>query len=278
MDVEIFNEFADYALQGSGQHIPAEKSYLVEARLSPIIRREGFSSASQLADCLKARPNKVLEAEIIAALTTKTTRFFDERDGLEYIVDEILPMRQEAGAERLRVLCAGGSTGQEAYSLAMLIAETPDAVFGDTPIDIVSVDLCNETTERARSGHFGHFEVQRGLSIQRLLKNFKRQEDGGWKINDDFRLRIGFRNHNLLQPIDVLGEFDAIICRNVFPQMAKPVRATVASQLTSQIVMGGALLIGEEETLPFVSDSFASVEEHRNLVVRVSSESAVAAA
>ena len=278
MDVETFNEFADFALQGSGQHIPASKSYLIDARLSPIIRREGFSSAQQLADCLKARPNKVLEKEIIAALTTKTTRFFDERDGLEYIVDEVLPQRKEAGAERLRVLCAGGSTGQEAYSLAMLLEETPGSIFGDTPIDIVSIDVCGETTERARSGHFGHFEVQRGLSIQRLLKNFKRQEDGGWQINDDFRLRIGFRNHNLLEPVDVLGQFDAIICRNVFPSMAKPVRASVAEQLAAQIIPGGALLIGENETLPFVSDSFASVEEHRNIVIRVTAEAAVAAA
>jgi len=278
VDVETFNEFADFALKGSGQHIAPAKSYLVEARLSPIIRREGFSSAQQLHACLQARPNKVLEAEIIAALTTKTTRFFDERDGLEYIVDEVLPKRIEAGAERLRVLCAGGSTGQEAYSLAMLIEETPNTIFGDIPVDIVSVDICNDVTERARAGHFGHFEVQRGLSIQRLLKNFKRQEDGGWKINDDFRLRIGFRNHNLLQPIDVLGEFDAVLCRNVFSHMSAPVRSSVAEQLISQVSMGGAMIIGEEEKLPVLSDAFAPVEELRNIYIRVSTDLEVAAA
>lgn len=278
MDVETFNEFADFALKGSGQHIAPAKSYLVDARLSPIIRREGFSSATQLADCLRARPNKVLEAEIIAALTTKTTRFFDERDGLEFIVDEVLPTRKDADVQRIRILCAGGATGQEAYSLAMLIEESPSSIFGDTPIDIVSVDICNETTERARAGCFGHFEVQRGLSIQRLLKNFKRQEDGSWKISDDLRLRIGFRNHNLLEPIDGLGQFDAIICRNVLPHMPKPVQSLVAQQLIDQILPGGVFLIGENETLPFVTDTFSAVEELRHAFIRKMDNASVVAA
>lgn len=278
MDVETFNEFADLALQGTGQHIAPAKTYLVEARLAPITRREGFSSADELAACLKARPNKTLEAEIIAALTTKTTRFFVEREALQFVVDTILPMRKEAGAERLRVLCAGGSTGQEAYSLAMLLEETPEHVFGDTPIDIVSIDICEDTTERARSGHYGHFDVQRGLSIHRLLKNFKRQEDGGWKISDDLRLRIGFRLHNLLQPIDGLGQFDVVFCRNVLSGMALPVRPQIANNILPSVLPGGALILGEDEKLPIVSDDFHPVETMRHAYMRrEEAEPAVAA-
>ena len=194
------------------------------------------------------------------------------------LIDEVLPSRKELGATRLRVLCAGGASGQEAYSLAMLLDETPETLFGDTPVEIVSVDICEDTIERARSGHFGHFEVQRGLSVHRLLKNFKRQEDGGWKISDDLRLRTSFRVHNLLDPIDGLGEFDAIVFRNVLPQMAKPVRARIADQIISQLLPGGALLLGEEEKLPIVSDDLASVEELRNVFVRGESPAVVAAA
>ncbi len=278
MDVDTFNEFADLALKGSGQHIPPAKSYLVEARLSPLIRREGFSSADELAACLKARPNKVLEAEIIASLTTKTTRFFFEREAIEFVVDTVLPARKEAGAQRLRVLCAGGSSGQEAYSLAMLLDETPSTVFGDTPIDIVSVDLCEDTTQRARTGHYGHFEVQRGLSIQRLLKYFKRQEDGGWQISDDMRLQIGFRVHNLLHPIEGLGEFDAIFCRGVLSGLARPVRSEVANNLISAVQPGGALILSEDEKLPVVTDRFNAVETLRHAFVnKPEEEDAVAA-
>ena len=278
MDVDTFNEFADLALQGSGQHIPPARSYLVEARLSPLIRREGFSSADELAACLKARPNKVLEAQIIAALTTKTTRFFNEREALEFVVDTILPARKDTGAQRLRVLCAGGSSGQEAYSLAMLFDETPNTVFGDTPIDIVSVDLCDETTQRARSGHYGHFEVQRGLSIQRLLKYFKRQEDGGWQISDDLRLQIGFRVHNLLEPVDGLGMFDAVLCRGLLPGLALPVRANVVGHLLDVVQPGGALILGEDEKLPLMSDQFTSVESLRHVFVRKDAEDEAVAA
>ena len=278
MDVDTFNEFADLALKGSGQHIPPAKSYLVEARLSPLIRREGFSSADELAACLKARPNKMLEAEIIAALTTKTTRFFYEREALEFIVEQVLPARQEAGATRLRVLCAGGSSGQEAYSLAMMIDETPNTVFADTPIDIVSVDICEETTQRARAGHYGHFEVQRGLAIQRLLKYFKRQEDGGWQISDDMRLQIGFRVHNLLQPVDGLGEFDAVLCRGVLSNMALPVRSHVANNLIASVKQGGALILGADEKLPVISDEFSAVDALRHAFVRTPNENEAVAA
>ena len=268
MDVDTFNEFADLALQGSGQHIAPAKSYLVEARLSPIIRREGFSSPLELAACLQARPNKVLEAEIIAALTTKTTRFFTEREALEYVVEQLLPARKQAGLGRLRVLCAGGSSGQEAYSLAMLLNETPANVFHDTPIDIVSIDICENTTERARSGHYGHFEVQRGLSIHRLLKHFTRQEDGGWKISDDMRLQIGFRTHNLLEPLEGLGSFDVVLCRDVMTHMSLPVRSGISENLMSVISPGGALILGENEKLPIVSDDFYSVETLRHAFIR----------
>lgn len=277
MDLETYKEFAELAVTGSGQHIPWERSYIIEARLSSIIRREGFSSARELADCLQSRPNPVLKAEIVAALTAKNTRFFRERDSLEYIIDEVLPRQKEAGAKRLRVLCAGGSTGQEAYSLAMLLAEAPDTLLGDVSVEILSLDICNASTERARSGHYGHFEVQRGLSISRLLKHFTRQEDGGWKISDDMRLMVGFRTQNLCEPIDGLGTFDAVLCRDVFSGMAKPISKYVAEKLTRQVIPGGVFITGENEKIPFLTDDFAANEELRHVYQRSRTAAAAAA-
>ena len=160
----------------------------------------------------------------------------------------------------------------------MLLDETPGSVFAGTPIDIVSVDMCEETTQRARSGHYGHFEVQRGLSIQRLLKYFKRQEDGGWQISDDLRLQIGFRIHNLLEPIDGLGAFDAVLCRGVLSGMALPVRSQIANNLIASVLPGGALILGADEKLPVVSDEFSAVEALRHAFVRKPAEDEAVAA
>ena len=160
----------------------------------------------------------------------------------------------------------------------MLIDETPGSVFAGTPIDIVSVDICEETTQRARSGHYGHFEVQRGLSIQRLLKYFKRQEDGGWQISDDMRLQIGFRIHNLLEPVEGLGEFDAVLCRGVLSSMALPVRSQIANNLIAAVLPGGALILGADEKLPVVTDQFRAVETLRHAFVRKADEEEAVAA
>ena len=132
MQEEVFNELADLALKSSGQAIPKSKSYLIEARLAPIARREGFGSMADLVHCLKSRANPIFAAEIAAALVSKDTWFFRDRDCLQRIVEDVLPKRLKASnTGRLKVWCAGGSTGQEAYSLAILLAdEMPPALRG----------------------------------------------------------------------------------------------------------------------------------------------------
>jgi len=278
VDQGVFSEFADMALTGSGQHIPPQKSYLVEARLSHIIRREGFSMPGELAACLVARPNPVLSAEVPAALTAKPPHFFRSRAALKHVVDVALPALVEAGRKKLRIWCAGGATGQEAYSLAMLLEETDTEALKDIQIDIVSTDLCAHVTERARTGHYGHFEVQRGLSIHRLLDNFTRQEDGGWQLSEDLRRKVSFRQHNLLEDMSGLGAFDVILCRDVLPGMVKPVREQVTQGLINQLSPTGHLVLGEGEPLALLADTVAPVEDMRYIFVKRDTGSAAEAA
>lgn len=260
---ETFNELADLALRHSGQLIPHSRSYLIEARLGAIVRREGFGSLDDLAHCLRERPNPVFEAEIASALLSKDTRFFREREVLDKIIHDILPERlKKTSNGKLRIWCAGGGTGQEAYSLAMRMQEASD-VLGGARIDIVSTDICKTSVERARSGAFGHFEVQRGLSVHRLLNFFAREETGDWRISEEMRSQISFRQHNLIDDSSGLGKFDVILCRHVMSGMDAAARGDVTRHLVNQLLPGGMIFLGEGESLATVTDLLEPSMTHR---------------
>ncbi len=258
MQDEVFNELADLALKGSGQSIPPSKSYLVEARLSPIARREGFGTMADLVHCLKSRANPILVNECAAALLSKDTWFFRERDTLKRVVEEILPARlKAANTGRLKIWVAGGSTGQEALSLAIHLEDDLPPALRGAKIEILSTDFCKVTTDRARSGQFGHYEAQRGLSVHRLVKHFRRLETGQWEASESLRSRVSFRQHNLLESAAGLGKFDLILCRNVISGMARPARVRVADNLAAQLMPGGLILLGKSESLIGLTDQLA---------------------
>lgn len=250
MQDHIFNVLADLALNASGQAIPASKAYLIEARLAAIARREGFGSLDDLVHCLESRQNPVFRAEIAAALLSRDTWFFREPGSIEAIVRTNLPDRIAASPSgRIRIWCAGGSTGQEAYSLSMLLEDETPAGLAGAKIEILSTDLCKQATETARLGTFGHYEVQRGLSIHRLLKHFTRLDSGDWQTSEALRARVSFRVHNLLEPAGGLGKFEIILCRNVLSGMARTARARVADSLANQLAPGGLIVLADGESL-----------------------------
>jgi chemotaxis protein methyltransferase CheR len=250
MQEAVFNVLADLALNASGQSISASKAYLMEARLAAITRREGFGSLEDLVHCLESRPNPTFRAEIASALLSRDTWFFREPGSLERLVSTTLAERVAASPSgRVRIWCAGGSTGQEAYSLAMLLADEASAGLTGAKIEILSTDLCKSATEKARNGIFGHYEVQRGLSIQRLLTHFTRLESGDWQASEALRSNISFRQHNLLEPAGGLGKFDIILCRNVLSAMARSGKTRVAESLANQLAPGGLIALAEGETL-----------------------------
>lgn len=264
MQEAVFNALVDLALNASGQTIPASKAYLIEARLAHIARREGFGSLEDLVHCLESRQNPVFRSEIAAALLSRDTWFFREPGSLEALVRSRLPERVAASpAGRIRVWCAGGSTGQEAYSLAMLLEDEPPPGLGGAKVEILSTDICKVATEKARQGVFGHYEVQRGLSIQRLLKHFTRLDSGDWQASEALRTRVSFRVHNLLEPAAGLGKFDVILCRNVLTEMARSARARVAESLANQLAPGGLILLAQGETLHGLCDRLEPASDIR---------------
>lgn len=278
MQDATFDELADLALQRSGQSIPKSKAYLIEARLSAIARREGFGSMDDLVHTLKARGNPVFAAEVAAALVGKETWFFRSRAGLSQILEQVLPQRLKASnTGRLKVWCAGGGTGQEAYSLAILMAEDMPATLKGANIDVLSTDICKATTEFARAGRFGHFDVQRGLSIHRLLAHFKRLDTGEWEVSEDIRARVSFRQHNLMEDASGLGKQDVIVCRNVLKGMSRAARAQVADRLAGQLVPGGLILLGDGESFIGLTDRLEPARNVRGGWVAAGTANAAAA-
>lgn len=264
METTGFDEIADLALRKSGHSFRPVQRYVMEARLGDIIRREGFANLEGLAHCLKARPNRELEAEVVAALPAKQSRFFEDRELLERIVNQILPSIADASdAPRLRILCAGGGFGQEAYSLALLLSEYDKTQPDRKAVDIISIDICRAATYGGRDGVFNHFEVQTGLGIHQLLDNFDRRDDGSWQVNPELRERIGFRTHNLLEDLTGLGEFDVILCRNVISTMAYGVGRDVAERLARQLTPHGALFLGAGESIQM--DNHYSLRQSRSI-------------
>lgn len=267
MDELVFQEVADLALEGSGQVLQHSRAYLIDTRLAPILRREGFAGVDELIACIKARPGSKLRSEMVAALTSKTSSFFDERDTLETLTGHFLPMLADtAGEEPLRIWCAGGAAGHEAYSLAILLEESD--VLRERPIEIVTTDISETASAAARLGRFGHFDVQKGLSIHRLLSNFRRMPDGDWQVSKTLANRIGVRTHNLLEDAGGLGQFDVILCRNVIRGMAPSARERVLINLARQLNDGGVLVLGKTESATGVVHGLEPSREVRGALTR----------
>lgn len=261
MQDTVFNALADLALNTTGQAIAPSKAYLMEARLASIARREGFGSLEDLVHCLESRQNPVFRAEVAAALLSRDTWFFRDRGSLEALLRVKLPHALAGSPSgRIRIWCAGGSTGQEAYSLAMLLEEQP---LPGAKIEILSTDICKQATEKGRLGIFGHYEVQRGLQIQRLLQHFSRLDSGDWQASEALRARVSFRTHNLIEPASGLGKFDIIVCRNVISGMARSARLRLAESLANQLSAGGAILLAEGEALYGLTDRLEPASDLR---------------
>ena len=181
------------------------------------------------------------------ALTINETSFFRDKTLFQTFADQLLPRLVAARADtrRLRIWCAGCSTGQEPYSIAMLIDERMRQLPG-WHVEIVATDLSRPVIEAARQGRYSQFEVQRGLPVTLLLRHFHRSGES-WQINDDLRGRIAFSTLNLMESFKSLGRFDIIFCRNVLIYFDATTKARVLGNLSDALVDDGVLALGGAE-------------------------------
>lgn len=263
-----FDYLRDYLKSRSGLALGPEKRYLIESRLVPVCRRFNLPGLPELASALKFARDATMERAVVEAMTTNETFFFRDRMPFDLFRDVLLPRALEArsATRRLRIWCAAASTGQEPYSLAMLLQDAASKLAGWS-VEIVGTDISTEVLDRARSGLYSHFEVQRGLPVQLLVKYFT-QVGEQWKISPSIISAVDYRPLNLLHAFDHLGQFDIVFCRNVLIYFDAPAKADVLRRIAKQLAPDGSVLLGAAETVIGLTDALAPDGQHRGLYKR----------
>ena len=263
-----FEHLRDFLKARSGLWLTVDKRYLVESRLAPVCRRFEIETLSHLVACLRAGRDRDLEAAVVEAMTTNETYFFRDRAPFDLFRNVLLPryLDSRSSARRLRIWCAAASTGQEPYSLAMILHEASDRLKG-WQVEIVATDLSSEVIEKGRAGLYNQFEVQRGLPIHLLLKHFT-QAGAVWQVAPKIRTMVSFRPLNLIRDFSSLGTFDIVYCRNVLIYFDAPTKADVLKRLAGVLAPDGALLLGAAETVIGLTDTLSPHPHHRGLYVR----------
>jgi chemotaxis protein methyltransferase CheR len=257
-----FEFIAGLIKQGSGLVLGPDKLYLLESRLGPVLHRHGLASLDDLITALRTLPREPLLTDVIDAMTTNESFFFRDGKPFDAFRTKFLPeiLERRAATRDLRIWCAAASTGQEPYSLAMILQEEAKKLEGWN-CQILATDLSNEALERARSGLYTHFEVQRGLSIQRLIRFFVKQGEL-WQLKPEVQNMVQYRKFNLLHDPRSLGTFDVVFCRNVLIYFDQPTKTRVLDSLATVMDKDGVIILGGAETVFGISDLFRAIPDH----------------
>lgn len=249
----------------SGLSLDSEKAYLAESRLQPIIQKAGLNDLGTLVKRLLSGADAELVRDVVEAMTTNETFFFRDRVPFDNFRNVILPKLLQArkGMRQIRIWCAACSTGQEPYSLAMLLDAEAHKLSG-WAVDILATDLSRNVIAAAREGVYTQFEMQRGLPISQLLRYF-RQEGDHWRINEHLRSRVRFEEFNLLANYAALGRFDVIFCRNVLIYFDVPTKQNVLNRMAQILCPDGYLMLGAAESVVGLTDAFVAHEEHHSI-------------
>ncbi len=249
----------------SGLVIGTDKIYLLESRLMPVARKKGMKDLEDLIANLRSRRDPRLLKDVTEAMTTNESFFFRDIKPFDLFRDVILPQMIEARAAKksLRIWCAAASSGQEPYSLAMIVKEASARMAG-WRIEIVGTDISTEMLEKAKAGIYSQFEVQRGLPIQMLVKYFKKDEES-WRIDPALRAMVQFREFNLLRDLKALGQFDVVFCRNVLIYFDQATKGQVLEGISRQMPSDGVLFLGGAETVLGISDRFKPLPGYRGV-------------
>jgi chemotaxis protein methyltransferase CheR len=235
-------------LEHSAIALNAEKGYLVEARLTPLARSLGMASASELVARLRSSPDGELHRRAVDAMATHETSFFRDRKPFDVLREHVLPplLARRAERRRLDVWSAGCSTGQEPYSIAMLLCEHfPE--LADWHVSILATDLSAVALDQASTGRFAQLEVNRGLPAQLLLKYFAK-EGPDWVARPDLRARVAFRRLNLIEPWGRFPRFDLVFLRNVLIYFDEAAKRSVLARIADVLAPDGTLFLGSAET------------------------------
>ncbi|VAW18634.1 Chemotaxis protein methyltransferase CheR [hydrothermal vent metagenome] len=264
MKSEEFQTISDFVRNSSGIILSQSKEYLVDSRLKPIAEQFGFADVGALARGLE-RANREVKLAVTDAMTTNETFFFRDKTPFALFEEIILPniVKTQRSSGRLRIWCAASSTGQEPYSLAMLLLKHK-RLWAGMRAEILATDISPTAIEKAKEGRFSQFEVQRGLPVQLLVEHFT-QDGTHWIISDQIRQMVKFSQLNLLDPYHSIGTVDVVYCRNVLIYFDAETKRKVLTSVRRVMRETGYLVLGAADTVMGSNGEFERADGKRGL-------------
>jgi chemotaxis protein methyltransferase CheR len=271
MNIKDYYFVADLLHEHSGLVLGEDKAYLVQSRLATVMRKWTFADLEVLVATLRHEPPEDLIADVVESMVTTDTFFFRDKSPFDHFRQVDLPgllsQRQQGRAPRL--WSAGCASGQEAYSLAMIVSET---CADEDKVEILATDLSRQCLAKASSGIYTQFEVQRGLPITSLLAHFHQVGDK-WQIDEGLQRMITFEHFNLLSSFEELPtDFDAVFCRNVLKFFDRLTRARILEAIADRLVPEGRLYLGHEEIAEGLTDRLVALPTAHGVYAPVSEQ------
>ncbi|HEV2673406.1 MAG TPA: protein-glutamate O-methyltransferase [Aliidongia sp.] len=265
MNIDDFNLLSKLIKDRSGLTLTKDKAYLLESRLLPVARKWNLKSLDELVMRLRTRSEAGLVRDVVEAMTTNESFFFRDIKPFDQFKQVVLPylLQNRTAARSIKIWSAACSSGQEPYTLGMIMKEERQRLIGWN-LDILATDLSTEILAKAQAGLYSQFEVQRGLPIQLLVKYFKQAGDR-WQIDSAVREMVRYRPFNLLDELSGLGQFDIIFCRNVLIYFDQPTKQMVLERMAKQLAPDGFLYLGGAETVVGITDKFQPMANHRGI-------------
>jgi chemotaxis protein methyltransferase CheR len=249
MNQQDFAYLADIVRRRSGIILTEKRAQFVDSRLLPVMRRFGFKEVPALLKELQYGHEALVQA-VIEAMTTNDSAFFRDRKTFEEFRNIVLPrlLIDRAATKTLRLWCTACAAGQEPYSIAMVLEDFKLLEKGWN-VTFFATDINSQMVARAQDGLYSQFEVQRGLSLRRLMANFSQEDANSWRVSDSLRRLVTFRSFNLLDSYGWLPDLDVVFCRNVLMYFDHKTRISVLDRIGDIMAADGALLLGPAESM-----------------------------
>lgn len=252
----------------SGVSLDDDKQYLVEVRLSPLYGEMKVESIAEVVELLRRDNNSALRERVLNSLLTNETYFFRDIHPFEMLRTELLPelFAARAAKKRLRIWSGACSTGQEPYSIAMIVNDLLERFPGFT-VEILATDIAEENLERAKAGQYSQAEVNRGLPAQMLVRHFTKKE-AVWEVNESIRRMVTFCKLNLFGTWARMERADVILLRNVLIYFDEDAKKEILARLRRHVVEDGAVILGSSETVLGLSEEFHIVHSGKASLYR----------
>lgn len=261
--LEHFRYFQNFAKEHCGVFISNEKQYLIKGRLSDLMRKYEYASCDRLVEASKR--GETINIEIVDALTTHETLFFRDIKFFDYFRNTILPSLAASESNNINILSLACSSGQEVYSIAILLEELKAKLNGKT-FRIMASDVSKNTVEKASKGIYNQFEVQRGLPSLYLLKYFT-QQGKEWHINSTIKDKVLFQVDNLLNFSSIV-KFDCVLCRNVLIYFDNENKIKAVHNIHRYMRKNSSLILGSSETKNICPELFDQNDEMKSIFIK----------